>query len=188
MFELLDQLSLLAAGRLCFFGPARAAPEYFKAVLGHGCPPGRSCADHLLHTVNADFGDVAETAHHIDQLAEAYWPSSHGSALAAQLDGAAAAKGEAFESPNAAPSGAVQTAVLVSRALTVNVRDLGIFWVRVVMYVALCVMMGFSAAKRRCPFARRAPPSHPATAVFFRRPKEWQDVFPRAALLCVPLA
>lgn len=41
------------------------------------------------------------------------------------------------------PSWAHQTAVLTMRALKTNTRDLGVFWMRLIMYAMLCVCLGF---------------------------------------------
>jgi len=62
----------------------------------------------------------------------------------------------------AEPSWIYQTAILTQRAVKVNIRDVGVFWMRLVMYAMLCICLGF---------------------VFFRLDHSWKSVYSRAALL-----
>jgi hypothetical protein len=51
---LLDQLCVLAGGRVVFLGPPAGLEEALGAA-GLGCPARRQPADHLLHCISADF-------------------------------------------------------------------------------------------------------------------------------------
>jgi hypothetical protein len=68
----------------------------------------------------------------------------------------------AFESSVAPPPAWRQALVLTRRTLTNNWRDLGVFWMRLVMYVMLCFCIGF---------------------IYFRMDSSWKSVFSRTALL-----
>jgi hypothetical protein len=143
VFEQFDLLALLASGSMLYFGAATGAAAFFEATLGYGCPVGRSAADHLLHAVNADFGDADEVTKHVAALAAAYGGSAEGMELTKQLQALKDTPGEPFVVQQDPPSVVRQTAVLTQRAVAVNLRDLGIFWVRVFMYIGLCLMIGF---------------------------------------------
>ena len=143
VFEQFDLLAMLAAGSTLYFGAAAGAAPFFEATLGYGCPVGRSAPDHLLHAVNADFGDADAVTKHVAALVAAYGGSPAGAALATELEQVKAAPGERFEAQQQPPGAVRQTAVLTHRAFTVNLRDLGIFWMRIAMYIGLCLMIGF---------------------------------------------
>ncbi|XP_012928804.1 ATP-binding cassette sub-family G member 2-like isoform X2 [Heterocephalus glaber] len=58
IFKLFDSLTLLAAGKLMFHGPAQAALEYF-ASAGYSCEPYNNPADFFLDVINGDSSAVA---------------------------------------------------------------------------------------------------------------------------------
>ncbi len=66
MYEQFDTLALLAEGRTVYFGPAQTAGDFFTSV-GLPAPRTRSVSDHLLHTINADFGHAKEVADNIER-------------------------------------------------------------------------------------------------------------------------
>ncbi|NXF09903.1 ABCG2 protein, partial [Smithornis capensis] len=53
IFRLFDNLTLLAAGRLLYHGPAQHAIEYFQAI-GYQCEPYNNPADFFLDVINGD--------------------------------------------------------------------------------------------------------------------------------------
>jgi hypothetical protein len=165
VFEQFDLLAMLASGSPLYFGAASGAAPFFEATLGYGCPVGRSAADHLLHCVNADFGDADEVVKHVMALTAAYGGSAEGMELSKQLQALKDSPGEKFVVQQDPPSAVMQTAVLTQRAVAVNLRDLGVFGVRVVMYIGLCLMIGFIYF--RCVIVRHrsssfVPPRFPA--------------------------
>ncbi len=54
VYDLFDQLCLLSAGLLVYFGPAKQALSLFEQA-GLPCPMHRNEADHFLHSINKDF-------------------------------------------------------------------------------------------------------------------------------------
>ncbi|XP_060103055.1 broad substrate specificity ATP-binding cassette transporter ABCG2-like [Heteronotia binoei] len=53
IFRLFDNLTLLAAGRMLYHGPAQNAIEYFRSV-GYECEPYNNPADFFLDVINGD--------------------------------------------------------------------------------------------------------------------------------------
>ncbi|NXJ81742.1 ABCG2 protein, partial [Trogon melanurus] len=58
IFRLFDNLTLLAAGRMLYHGPAQHAMEYFQSV-GYQCEPYNNPADFFLDVINGDSTAVA---------------------------------------------------------------------------------------------------------------------------------
>ena len=163
VFEAFDCVALLAAGSTVYFGPTRSAYPFFASTLGPA-PRGRSEPEHILHCVNADFADVAATNAAVQRLVAAYPATEASRAMRASLAQLSASPASAeFRCGGAKPpSGTQQTAVLTQRALLTNARDIGVFWMRLAMYVLLCLCIGF---------------------LYFREGHGWKDVYSRAALL-----
>ncbi|NXO63116.1 ABCG2 protein, partial [Phainopepla nitens] len=58
IFRLFDNLTLLAAGRVLYHGPAQHAIEYFQSI-GYRCEPYNNPADFFLDVINGDSTAVA---------------------------------------------------------------------------------------------------------------------------------
>ncbi|XP_009069859.1 PREDICTED: ATP-binding cassette sub-family G member 2 [Acanthisitta chloris] len=58
IFRLFDSLTLLAAGRVLYHGPAQQAVDYFQSI-GHQCEPYNNPADFFLDIINGDSTAVA---------------------------------------------------------------------------------------------------------------------------------
>ncbi|XP_053796646.1 LOW QUALITY PROTEIN: broad substrate specificity ATP-binding cassette transporter ABCG2-like [Vidua chalybeata] len=58
IFRLFDRLTLLAAGRMLYHGPAQHAIEYFQSI-GYQCEPYNNPADFFLDVINGDSTAVA---------------------------------------------------------------------------------------------------------------------------------
>ncbi|XP_061438932.1 broad substrate specificity ATP-binding cassette transporter ABCG2-like [Rhineura floridana] len=58
IFRLFDKLTLLAAGRMLYHGPAQNALEYFRSI-GYECEPYNNPADFFLDIINGDSTAVA---------------------------------------------------------------------------------------------------------------------------------
>ncbi|NWV58977.1 ABCG2 protein, partial [Malurus elegans] len=103
IFRLFDSLTLLAAGRVLYHGPAQHAIEYFQAI-GYQCEPYNNPADFFLDVINGDSTAVAmnkagesnsaeSTEEHseydktlAEQLAEKYSNSAYYQETKAQLE------------------------------------------------------------------------------------------------------
>ncbi|KAF4805017.1 ATP-binding cassette sub-family G member 2 [Turdus rufiventris] len=101
IFRLFDSLTLLAAGRVLYHGPAQNAIQYFQSI-GYQCEPYNNPADFFLDVINGDSTAVAmnkadgnktaeSTEEHSDknlaeQLAEKYSNSDYYRETKAQLE------------------------------------------------------------------------------------------------------
>ncbi|XP_061439042.1 broad substrate specificity ATP-binding cassette transporter ABCG2-like [Rhineura floridana] len=84
IFRLFDKLTLLAAGRMLYHGPAQNALEYFKSI-GYECEPYNNPADFFLDVINGDSTAVASNKNDeidIDTIDEC---TSHDKTLAEKL-------------------------------------------------------------------------------------------------------
>jgi ABC-type multidrug transport system ATPase subunit len=132
VFEQFDTLALLAAGATVYFGPAQTAADFFSAS-GLPAPRNRSASDHLLHAVNADFGDAHDVAERVARLTAAYEASPIRADIESRIAAVDAKPGPRFESGQAPPAAWRQMLVLTERSFTNNWRDIGIFWMRLAM-------------------------------------------------------
>uniref|UniRef100_A0A0E0LYV1 ABC transporter domain-containing protein n=1 Tax=Oryza punctata TaxID=4537 RepID=A0A0E0LYV1_ORYPU len=148
VFELFHGLCLLAAGNTVFFGPASTAAEFF-ASNGYPCPPMRNPSDHFLRTVNKDFDKESEQKlqyepafadEAIDILVNSY-KSSNTSEVAKQemrhineMDRRTIGRNRA--------GFVTKTLVLTRRSFVNMYRDIGYYWLRLAIYVAISLSLG----------------------------------------------
>ncbi|XP_003221293.1 broad substrate specificity ATP-binding cassette transporter ABCG2 [Anolis carolinensis] len=102
IFRLFDQLTLLAAGRMLYHGPAQNALDYFKSI-GYECEPYNNPTDFFLDVINGDSTavtsnkseeiDIDNIDEHLDrdksladQLAETYASSNYYRETKAELE------------------------------------------------------------------------------------------------------
>uniref|UniRef100_A0A0E0IGT8 ABC transporter domain-containing protein n=1 Tax=Oryza nivara TaxID=4536 RepID=A0A0E0IGT8_ORYNI len=148
VFELFHGLCLLAAGSTIFFGPASTAAEFF-ASNGYPCPPMRNPSDHFLRTVNKDFDKeseeklqyepaVADEA--IDILVNSY-KSSDTSEVAKQEMRQINEMDRRMIGRNRAGF-VTKTLVLTRRSFVNMYRDIGYYWLRLAIYVAISLSLG----------------------------------------------
>ncbi|KAK2977040.1 hypothetical protein RJ640_007498 [Escallonia rubra] len=110
VFELFHNLCLLSYGRSVYFGSTSTANRFF-ATNGFPCPAIRNLSDHYLRTVNKDF-DVK---------------------LACKL------KDEYLRYAKSQAGFITQCNVLTRRSFVNMYRDLGYYWLRLAIYIALCL-------------------------------------------------
>ncbi|NXW70924.1 ABCG2 protein, partial [Hirundo rustica] len=85
IFRLFDTLTLLAAGRVLYHGPAQQAIEHFQS-LGYQCEPYNNPADFFLDVINGDSTAVAMNKADESNTAESTEePSEYDKTLADQL-------------------------------------------------------------------------------------------------------
>ncbi|MEW5317657.1 MAG: hypothetical protein WDW38_008939 [Sanguina aurantia] len=172
VYELFDQLCLLSKGSVIYFGAAAAADAAFSAA-GLPCPANRNPADHFLHCINADFKPEAS-----DRAAAA--DGKHGnvdrnvSALISQYERTAKTQVLADVSRLSAPgvkyvidaentpSSITQAMVLSRRTLVNNYRNIGLYGLRLAMFVMLCLCIG---------------------TIYLKLGNTWLDSYSRTALL-----
>ncbi|EEC84739.1 hypothetical protein OsI_31728 [Oryza sativa Indica Group] len=149
VFGLFHGLCLLAYGKTVFFGPAADTAQFF-ALSGFPCPSLMNPSDHFLRTINKDFDkDIEEgmdgkkmtTAQAIDTLVNSYKSSVHLEKVTHHIQDIRATGGAVVKKEER-PSFLTQTWVLTKRSFVNMYRDLGYYWLRFAIYIALCLCVG----------------------------------------------
>ncbi|KAI3462085.1 hypothetical protein Pfo_018748 [Paulownia fortunei] len=149
VFELFHNLCLLSSGRMMYFGSASAANEFF-ASNGFPCPSMRNPSDHYLRTINKDFDvDIEQgsdgmisAAEAIDFLAKSYKSSEAYRQVQQRVDQICLKSGGALEMKGIQAGFITQCLVLTQRSFVNMYRDLGYYWLRLAIYIALCLCVG----------------------------------------------
>ncbi|URE08845.1 ABC-2 type transporter [Musa troglodytarum] len=153
VFELFHGLCLLAYGRTVFFGPPLMADEFF-ASNGFPCPSLSNPSDHYLRTINKDFDVDGEdspahksrsASHAIELLVRSYSSSEISHEVTQQIAlmrNMFCVKGGSLVKKRSQASFFTQTRVLTRRSFVNMYRDLGYYWLRFAIYVALCLCVG----------------------------------------------
>ncbi|RQO85365.1 hypothetical protein POPTR_001G255900v4 [Populus trichocarpa] len=118
VFTLFDDLFLLSAGEAVYFGEAKMAVEFF-AEAGFPCPSRRNPSDHFLRCINSDFDLVTATL-----------MGSHRKGLVINIRGENQANWWK------------QLSTLTKRSFINMWRDLGYYWVRIIVYILLSICVG----------------------------------------------
>ncbi|KAL3721766.1 hypothetical protein ACJRO7_034153 [Eucalyptus globulus] len=149
VFELFHNLCLLSSGKTVFFG-LRSVAEQFFASNGFPCPTLRNPSDHYLRTINKDFdadieqgsnGMDAEEA--IDTLVKSYLSSLRCHQVQQQVSKISGKNvGGNLERNGSQASFLTQSLVLTKRSFVNMYRDLGYYWLRLAIYIALCLCVG----------------------------------------------
>jgi len=165
VFDLFDKLCLLSTGRLVYFGDAVRAIDLFRDA-GLPCPERVNPADHFLHCTNRDF-DLIETEvfESVDAQITALINTFDKSTFKRDMQAACerlSAEGDRYRGPSKRSRYIQRAAALTWRTLLDYVRNLGVFWMRVAMYVLLCICIG---------------------TIYFDMGKEWIEVQSRANLM-----
>eukprot|EP00250_Pteridium_aquilinum_P018713 c24179_g1_i1 orf=516-2765(-) len=162
VFALFDKLYLLSSGRTVYFGDASQAPEFF-AQAGFPCPQRRNPSDHFLRCVNSDFERVRQslkgsfrhrkdavedplekfsTSEVIEILSSAYNASGHAMSTAVKIFEISQVKGLVLESSGSQASFFMQAKTLTKRSFVNMSRDIGYYWLRLVIYIFVAICVG----------------------------------------------
>ncbi|XP_077214293.1 ABC transporter G family member 1-like [Tasmannia lanceolata] len=148
VFELFQNLCLLSNGRAVYFGPASAANVFF-ALNGFPCPSLRNPSDHYLKTINKDFDQDIEQGHGvmptsqvIDILVSSYKSSVTNQQVSRWVADICKMEGGALQKKGSQASFITQSIVLTRRSFVNMYRDLGYYWLRLAIYIALCLCVG----------------------------------------------
>ncbi|KAF7130517.1 hypothetical protein RHSIM_Rhsim10G0165900 [Rhododendron simsii] len=157
VFELFHNLCLLSSGRTVYFGSTSAANEFFT-FSGFPCPPLGNPSDHYLRTVNKDFdvdieqglgGKKMSAVEAINTLVKLYNSSEAyrqvqqrvfeicQQGLLVILKG-----GGRLEKKGSQASIITQCHVLTRRSFVNMCRDLGYYWLRLVIYISVSLCLG----------------------------------------------
>ncbi|KAF9601544.1 hypothetical protein IFM89_020372 [Coptis chinensis] len=148
VFELFHNLCLLSSGKTVYFGPAAAAEEFFS-LNGFPCPTMRNPSDHYLRTINKDFDQDIEqgygrsitTEEAINALVNSYKSSQICQQVGKKIAEIHKKGGGLLEKGSQA-SFIAQSMVLTRRSFVNMYRDLGYYWLRFAIYIALCLCVG----------------------------------------------
>ncbi|XP_020214727.2 ABC transporter G family member 15 [Cajanus cajan] len=160
VFSLFDHLFLLSGGQTIYFGAAQKAVEFF-AKAGFPCPSRRNPSDHFLRCINSDFDDVTTTmkaSQRIHEgistglstaaikaiLIEKYRWSEHATTARARIKEISNInEGRDFESKSKCEAKWWKQLSTLTRRSFVNMsRDVGYYWIRITIYVALSLCVG----------------------------------------------
>ncbi|KAK7400336.1 hypothetical protein VNO78_11542 [Psophocarpus tetragonolobus] len=150
VFQLFNNLCLLSAGKTVYFGPASAASEFF-ASSGFPCPPFMNSSDHLLKTINKDFDQDIEvgltgsknipTEEVIHILVSSYKTSERNQEVQNEIAVLSMKDTGSLDMKRRNAGFLNQCLVLTKRSFVNMYRDLGYYWLRLVIYIALAISL-----------------------------------------------
>ncbi|XP_061359630.1 ABC transporter G family member 15-like [Gastrolobium bilobum] len=164
VFALFDDLFLLSGGQTIYFGAAEKAVEFF-AKAGFPCPSRRNPSDHFLRCINSDFDTVTTTmmaSQRIHEqksltaslmnlstaaikaiLIENYRWSEYATTARARIKEFSNIEGHDSESNiKSQAKWWKQLSTLTHRSFVNMSRDVGYYWIRIIIYVALSLCVG----------------------------------------------
>ncbi|KAL4196324.1 hypothetical protein AMTRI_Chr04g245640 [Amborella trichopoda] len=149
VFGLFNTLCLLSGGKTLYFGQASEANDFFT-LNGFPCPSLRNPSDHFLHTINTDFdkdieqgsdAEATEAGKATDILVNSY-NSTIANQVFARVADISNREGEALTRKGSQASFFTQASTLTRRSFVNMYRDFGYYWLRLAIYIALCVCIG----------------------------------------------
>ncbi|KAK1440280.1 hypothetical protein QVD17_06105 [Tagetes erecta] len=150
VFELFHNLCLLSSGTTVYFGKTSSANEFFS-LNGFPCPTFQNPSDHFLRTINKDFDEDIElgsterkpTEEVIKTLVGSYKLSSTYQEVN-NIVTEICKKGEATHDHTSKDHASflTQSIVLTRRSFVNMHRDLGYYWLRLGIYLALSLGIG----------------------------------------------
>ncbi|KAJ7964070.1 ABC transporter G family member [Quillaja saponaria] len=161
VFALFDDLFMLSGGQTVYFGAAKMALEFF-AKAGFPCPSRRNPSDHFLRCINSDFDTVTitlmgsqrtpetersllnlPTAEMKARLVEKYRKSEYATITRARIKEISTIEGlEIKRKSESRTKWWKQLSTLTRRSFVNMSRDVGYYWMRITIYVALSVCVG----------------------------------------------
>ncbi|GAV67897.1 ABC_tran domain-containing protein/ABC2_membrane domain-containing protein, partial [Cephalotus follicularis] len=164
VFSLFDDLFLLSGGETVYFGEAKMATQFFTEA-GFPCPNRRNPSDHFLRCINSDFDVVSETlkgscdmcniTNRLDPvtklptaeikalLIKKYRCSEYAMRGKARMQEISTIKGLVTERKSGSDANWwKQLSTLTQRSFVNMSRDLGYYWIRIGVYVALSICVG----------------------------------------------
>ncbi|TMW54952.1 hypothetical protein Poli38472_014723 [Pythium oligandrum] len=138
-YSLFSHTLVLAEGKSVYAGRAERAVDHF-ASLGYVCSIYSNPAEHMLSLVNRDFDGHAD----VDELAQGYARSPIAQAVALQItmDWRDASNFPEIRADAGMTSGFAQFLVLLRRNALIAVRNPGMYWIRLAMYIMLSLLIG----------------------------------------------
>ncbi|KAL6195978.1 hypothetical protein ACLB2K_031595 [Fragaria x ananassa] len=161
VFALFDDLVLLSGGQTVYSGQANKAVEFF-AKAGVPCPSRRNPSDHFLRCINSDFDKVTmNSSHNIREvpnaseplmniataeikamLVEKYSRSEYATSTRIRIREILFMEGLGVEKSGSQAKWWKQLSILTRRSFLNMSRDMGYYWVRIVIYILLSLCVG----------------------------------------------
>ena len=129
IFNMLDKILLLSHGSPVYNGKREHIIEYFDN-LGHKCPQYVNPADYFLELINDNFEDS-----NVDYLISQFHCDNNGDVIEYNVD---------FENEVEEKKVSIfkQFNLLMRRMAIDNIKNPGVIWVRVLMYIMISLMIG----------------------------------------------
>ncbi|KAI3715845.1 hypothetical protein L6452_22833 [Arctium lappa] len=147
VFGLFNNLCLLSLGKTIYFGPTFAANQFF-AVNGFPCPDLESPADHYLITINTDFDeDIVNRTIPVEQVIDILVESYNSSEIYMEVQSEVATicgqERDLIDIRRSRRASSItQCLVLAERSFINMYRDVGYYWLRLGIYIALGFALG----------------------------------------------
>ncbi|XP_075635929.1 ABC transporter G family member 15-like [Castanea sativa] len=164
VFALFDDLFLLSGGQTVYFGPANLAIEFF-ANAGFPCPSQRNPSDHFLRCINSDFDvvtmsllehrrirEIQKSSDPMMNLAaveikakliEKYRCSEYATSARIRIREISTVEGLAIERKGGSQAKWwKQLSTLTLRSFVNMSRDVGYYWLRIIVYITLSLCVG----------------------------------------------
>ncbi|CAK4292427.1 unnamed protein product, partial [Aphanomyces euteiches] len=140
VYHMFSNIMILAKGQTVFFGPPTSALSHF-ASLGHRLPPFTNPGEFYLQLVNTDF----DGHHDVDELIASYASSAAAAQVHEQINQDRSDL-RMFEFPmdymrELRPSAWRQMTMLMHRNSLNNIRNPGVYGIRLAMYIMLSLMV-----------------------------------------------
>uniref|UniRef100_K3WC79 ABC transporter domain-containing protein n=1 Tax=Globisporangium ultimum (strain ATCC 200006 / CBS 805.95 / DAOM BR144) TaxID=431595 RepID=K3WC79_GLOUD len=137
VWDMFTNIGILTAGETVYFGPRTEIINHFSAA-GYTCPMYSNPAEYFISLVNSDFEGHAD----IGKLVQKYAKSSVATIVMRLIVDDRSLAHEADPMEPVLPSALRQFGVLMYRNSLNNIRNPGIYWVRLFMYFMLSFMVG----------------------------------------------
>ncbi|KAE8959620.1 hypothetical protein PF011_g30365, partial [Phytophthora fragariae] len=137
VYEMFTNVVVLSAGQTVYCGSRVKMIPYF-ASTGYDCPQYMNPAEYFISLVNTDFDNHAE----VPKLVYAYSKSDVNKQIQDRTNRDRSTLNHLPDIRKRPPSALRQFGVLMYRNLVNNVRNPGIYWIRLFMYFCLSFMVG----------------------------------------------
>jgi ABC-type multidrug transport system ATPase subunit len=145
VYDMFTNILIMSSGQPVYCGPREGAITHF-ASAGYTCPTYSNPAEYFIELVNADFEGHADVPQLVQACAESAMTKDLGTRITedrAKLDRSASQRiEEEAAAKSASPSAWRQFCVILHRCSVNNIRNPGIYWVRLFMYFMLSFMVG----------------------------------------------
>lgn len=148
-----------------YFGEAARAIDFFQDA-GLPCPDHVNPSDHFLHCTNRDFELIEnEVFDSVDAQINALMDTFDKSEYKKRMEASCkqlSVKGNPYKGPSKRSRYLMRVGSLIWRTFLDYLRNLGVFWMRMAMYVLLCICIG---------------------TIYFDMGENWIEVQSRSAML-----